>query len=49
VKVIVTVVFGGIIAGLVKGMVDTLLELPVQTEVLPTVMLWRLNVLSLPV
>lgn len=48
-KVIVTVLSGGIIAGSVNGMVDTLLEFPVQIEVLPTVMLWRLNVLSLPV
>ena len=48
-KVIVTVLLAGIVTGVVKGIVETLLELPVQTLVLATVILWRLNVLSVPV
>ena len=48
-KVTVTVVLGGMIAGVAKGTVETLLEFPVQILVLPIVMLWRANDLSLPV
>jgi len=49
VNIIVTVLLAGITAGVVHGIVEVLLELPVQTVVPPRVMLWRLNVLSLPV
>jgi hypothetical protein len=49
VKVIVTVEFAGIGAGVFHGMVETLRELPDQTDVLPMVMSRRFNVLSIPV
>ena len=39
VKVIVTVEFGGMVAGVFHGMVETLSELPDQTVVLPIVIL----------
>ena len=48
-NVIVTVELGGMTAGLTKGIVDTLLEFPVQIIVLPIVTVWRRKVLSLPV